>query len=355
MKVIMVIPNLVVAGAEMMCASLSLELKKRKIPIVVVSLYNQRTSLTVMLEKNGVRIIYLNKHLGFDPKIIFELKRIFDREKPEIVHMHLDCIKYAAIAACLSNVPRLIHTVHNLAEKEAVGIAQKLNFFIFKYLHTVPVALSPEIQESISKIYKMKKANIPIIFNGIDLSKCNVKKSYCSKKMIFVHVGRFAKQKNHEMLIDAFAQYSRSNSNSELWLIGEGKQYDSIVKKSKILSIEERVVFWGKRQDVLDIICNADVFVLPSLYEGVPISIIEAMGTALPIIATDVGGVSSMLDSNSSILINCNMEELIKAMEKMEDEDLREKLGQNAYKLATVKFSIKTMADKYIELYNKQK
>jgi len=353
MKVIMVVPNLVLAGAEMMCASLSLELKKRGIPILVVSMFNQQTSLTSLLEQNGVKIIYLDKHLGFDPRMIIKLKKIFDEEKPDIVHTHLDCIKYAAIAAHISTVPRLIHTVHNMAEKEAAGIVQKFNYFLFKFYHIVPVALSPEVQDSIVSTYKLNKKNIPIIFNGIDLSKCIVKQSYSANKLTFVHVGRFAKQKNHEMLIDAFSQYSKSNPSTELWLIGEGELFETILEKSKKLGIEDKVVFWGKRKDVLDIICNADVFVLPSLYEGVPISIIEAMGTALPIIATDVGGIASMLDDTSGILINCNKGELVKAMEKMEEESTREKLGQNAIKIASEKFSIEIMVNKYIEIYSK--
>ena len=351
MKVIMVIPNLDLAGAEIMCTSLSIELKQRGIDILVVSMFNKKTSLSSVLEQNGIKVICLNKHLGIDPKMIFELKMIFDKEKPDVVHTHLDCIKYSAIAAWLSKVPHSIHTVHNIAEKEARGIAQKLNYFIFRYLHVVPVALSREIQESIKNTYKIEISNIPIIFNGIDLSRCNIKQSYTSNNMIFVHVGRFVEQKNHKMLIDAFATYSRTNVNCTLWLIGEGELYDSVLDEVKKLNLTDKVVFWGKRKNVLDIICDADVFVLPSLYEGVPISLVEAMGTGLPTIATSVGGVSSMVDKDSGILIGCNTKELVEAMQKMENEEIRRQMGKSALKTATRKFSSKIMADKYIDLY----
>lgn len=347
----MIIPNLELAGAEVMCANLVSGLKKNDIEVLLISMYDKKTVLTNRLIEKGIRVKFLNKKLGIDLKMFFSLKKIFDIERPDVVHTHLDCVKYASVAAWLSRVPVCVHTVHNVAEKEATGIAQRFNSYAFKHLSTVPVALSPEVQKSISKVYGISESRIPIIYNGIDLSKCIAKNTYETNELTFVHVGRFSEQKNHKMIIEAFKIFSEEYPETKLWLIGQGELFDKIQNQVNELNLQDKVIFWGLRDDVLDVIYKADVFLLPSIYEGVPMSIIEAMGTGLPVIATNVGGIPSMLDENSGILIDCCVNSLFNAMKKMENMSLRETLGRNALCKVQGDFSLEAMTDAYQKVY----
>lgn len=143
MKIMQVIPYFCFGGAETMCENLTYALKNMGHQVVVVSLYGERTPISRRMEEAGVKIHYLDKKLGLDVSMIGKLKKLMTQEKPDVVHTHLDVIKYAAAAAKLAGAPRCVHTVHNVADKEAEGRAQKLiNGFYFSHGWSVPVALS---------------------------------------------------------------------------------------------------------------------------------------------------------------------------------------------------------------------
>ncbi|MBR2613222.1 MAG: glycosyltransferase family 4 protein, partial [Clostridia bacterium] len=112
------------------------------------------------------------------------------------------------------------------------------------------------------------------------------------------------------------------------------------------------VIFEGAQADVYPYLASADIFMLPSLYEGMPITLIEAMGSALPIVATAVGGVPDMLtDGHSARLTDCTPEAVAAAtLELIESEELRAKYGRAA-KADAERFSAKIMAERYVEVY----
>ena len=116
--------------------------------------------------------------------------------------------------------------------------------------------------------------------------------------------------------------------------------------------LTDSVCFLGIQSNVYPFITEADIFVLPSLYEGIPITLIEAMATGIPIVATEVGGIPDMLcNGESAILTSLSSQEISDALIKILDEPLvRKKIGQNAY-IASKAFSSKEMAGRYIEIY----
>ena len=356
MKVIQVMPNFALAGAEIMCENLVYGLQKQGVEVVVVSLFDYHSVITERLEKQGVKIIYLNKKLGMDFSIIGKLRKIFKQEKPDVIHTHLYITKYAIPAAVLAGVKKRVHTVHNVAVKENGQAGRLLNRCFFKMNHVVPVALSSIVQESIAKEYKIKKEKIPVVFNGIDLSKCLPKEEYAIRDNVFqiLHIGRFMKQKNHRGLIEAFSIFHKKYPNSVLQLIGDGEQRKDIEKAVEEKGLNSAVEFLGLQDNVYEYLHNADIFTLPSLYEGIPMTLIEAMGTGLPIIATNVGGVPDMLkNGESAILTDVDSEKIAESfLEIAEDEGKRELLGVNAKKTA-VQFSAEIMAEEYLKIYQK--
>ena len=126
MKILQVIPYFCFGGAETMCENLTYALAKLGHQVCVVSLYDQHTPISGRMEEAGIRILYLDKKLGLDISMVPKLVRIMKAEKPDVVHTHLDVIKYAVAAAKLAGVKKCIHTVHNVADKEAEGRLQKI-------------------------------------------------------------------------------------------------------------------------------------------------------------------------------------------------------------------------------------
>ena len=133
MKILQVIPYFCFGGAETMCENLTYVLQKQGHQVTVVSLYARRTPISERMEHAGVRILYLDKKMGLDLSMIPKLRKIMRAEQPDVVHTHLDVIKYAVAAARMAGVHKCVHTVHNVADKEAEGRVQKIiNSFYFK-------------------------------------------------------------------------------------------------------------------------------------------------------------------------------------------------------------------------------
>lgn len=353
MKIIQVIPTFGIGGAETMCENLSYELIKMGHLVTIISLYNFHTSITERMETAGISIIYLDKKPGMDISMVIKLKKIFHKKQPDVIHTHLDCIKYAVFAAKLANVKKCVHTVHNVAEKEAGGLARMINNYYYKHHWAVPVALSPVIQKTIQNVYGSNLNEIPVIYNGIDLSRCIPKKDYSiGEKIILLHIGRFSEQKNHKGLLEAFQKIHSEYPMCILQLIGSGEKEDEIKEYIESLELTECVQLMGEQSDVFTFLHDADIFLLPSNYEGMPMTIIEAMGTGVPIVATLVGGIPDMLiHGKNANLVECDAELLYKACtELIDDLELRKKYGKNALKESR-KFSAQFMAKQYCTIY----
>lgn len=230
MKIMQVIPYFCFAGAETMCENLTYALMGKGHQVVAVSLYDAHTPIAKRMEEAGVRIRYLDKKLGLDVSMVGKLLKIMKEEQPDVVHTHLDVIKYAVLAARLAGVPKCIHTVHNVADKEAEGLAQKLiNKFYYKLGWSTPVALSALIQNSIGEFYGMDLIRIPVVFNGIDLSRCIPKADYeASETVTFLHVGRFNQQKNHAGLLRVFQKLHEADPRCRLKLLGDGELREAV-------------------------------------------------------------------------------------------------------------------------------
>ena len=343
------------AGAETMCENLTYELVKLGHKVTVISLYDYHSAITERLENAGVNIRYLGKKRGLDLSMIRKIKRVLKETKADVVHTHLYSIEYAVLAAILAGIKHRVHTVHNIAEKENGRRARKLNKFFFKHCHVVPVALSELIRDSIVREYKLSKDKIPVVFNGIDLSRCIPKTEYSvNGKFKILHIGRFSEQKNHIGLVKAFKLFLDKHADSELWLIGEGEKKAEIEQYVAENDLGASVKFLGLQSNVYGYLHDADIFTLPSNYEGIPMTLIEAMGTGLPIVATAVGGVPDMLDEESALLVNVNDSAIAVAYEKYYlNEELRICHGISAAG-SSKRFSSREMASRYCEVYQEK-
>ena len=353
MNIVQIIPMFGLAGAETMCENLTYELVELGHKVTVISLYDYHSAITERLENAGVDIRYLGKKRGLDLSMIRKIKRVLKDTKADVVHTHLYSIEYAVPSAILAGVKHRVHTVHNVAEKENGKKARKLNKFFFKHCHVIPVALSELIRDSIAKEYGINKNKIPVIYNGIDLSKCVPKIDYsiCGNFKI-LHIGRFSEQKNHIGLVKAFKLFHDKHINSELWLIGDGEKKAEIEKYVEDNGLVSSVKFLGLQSNVYGYLHDADIFTLPSNYEGIPMTLIEAMGTGLPIVATAVGGVPDMLNEESALLVSPEDNCICEAFEKYyESGYLRRLHGEKSMEKSNL-FSSAVMAEKYSEIYS---
>ena len=142
MKIIQVMPEFGLAGAETMCENLTRELIKLGNQVIVVSLYTYHSAITDRLEQAGVDVRYLGKKPGLDLSMISKLRKIFASEKPDVVHTHLYVMRYVIPAARMAKVPRCVHTVHSIAQKENTMQGIVINKIFYRRGYSIPVALS---------------------------------------------------------------------------------------------------------------------------------------------------------------------------------------------------------------------
>jgi glycosyltransferase involved in cell wall biosynthesis len=309
------------------------------------------------VKEKGLKVYFLNKHSGLDLRMIPQLYRVLRAFHPDVVHTHRYVLRYTLLPALFCRVPIKIHTVHNVAQNEVDRIGKLVHWIAFRLGDVVPVSISQEVANTVRAVYG-QDIYTPIIYNGIPTKRfisC-IKQDETKKNVVLLHVGRFAPQKNHLLLIEAFALAVKEYPAMQLWLVGDGPLRPVVEKTIVEMGLEEKVLFLGIRDDVPKLLRASDIFVLSSDYEGVPLAVLEAMTDGKPVIATGVGRVSELIeDGVSGILVPPrNPEMLAKGILQLaKDTELRHLMGQAAQKRALEHFDISRTAREYEALYLK--
>ena len=234
-------------------------------------------------------------------KHLKELREFFNTNKQySIVHQHTDSNVgiSSIISAKKHNINKIIYHSHS-SKSLRKGVFSRLFEFIYKprikKYATDYFACSDLAAEHLFGKY-IDKTKIKIINNAIETEKFaydeNIrevkrKELGIEHKFVIGHVGRFFKVKNHAFLIDIFAEIHKQNSDAALLLVGEGKLQKEIEDKVDKLDLKDSVIFTGIRSDVNELLQAMDIFLLPSLWEGLPVVGVEAQASGLPCIISD--------------------------------------------------------------------
>jgi len=250
------------------------------------------------IEKLGGRVILVPPYQKVF-KYQKELKRIFKENKYKIVHSHINTLSvFSLYAAKCAKVPVRIahsHSTTNKKEWKKNLLKQVLRPFSKVYA-TNYMCCSELAGRWLFGNKEYDKGNVYLLNNAIDLDKFKYDEKIRKQKrkelnindstLVIGHIGRFVTVKNHSFLIDVFNDLHKQNNNSILLLAGQGSLMDEMKKKSSKLGLKDSVIFLGQRTDVNELYQAMDVFVLPSLYEGLGMVLIEAQCAGLPCIAS---------------------------------------------------------------------
>lgn len=357
-----IVPLLSPGGAERVAVHIVTKLNRQRYEPVVVSLRGRLDcDLDYLLGEAGVEVRYLGKRPGFDHRTYSRFHRALRDHNPGIVHTHLHVLRYALPSLLLLKHASVLHTVHNLAEREIEAGMRWIQRRAFNH-GVVPVAVAEEVALSLKRLYGIQRCRV--ISNGIptDRYACaqtsrkewRAREGFEDDDVLFVSVARFAPQKNHALLLKAFAQGPASVPKAHLVLVGEGVLREQLEEQAKSLGLASQVHFLGLRTDIPDVLRAMDVFVLSSDYEGNPLSVMEAMAAGLPVVTTAAGGVPDLLEHGRQGLIVPlgNVQVLSIAMSLLvEDREHRQSLGRAAARRARENFDVSTMVRAYEELY----
>lgn len=222
------------------------------------------------------------------------------REHPEykVLHAHAELNLWPLMAAEKAGIPTRIAHSHNAR----TGINLKYFFLLYEkagiknYCTHMFMCSTPAGIWSFGR-RAVASGDVKLIKNGIETEKFSFDRQLRMKKrqelglkdqFAVGHVGRFMRQKNHTFLIDIFAAIHKKNPNSVLLLAGDGRLMEEIQNKVRALGLERWVMFLGNRRDVNELMQAMDVFLFPSLWEGLPLTGIEAQAAGLPVVMSDV-------------------------------------------------------------------
>jgi len=329
------------------------------------------TSFRERLQRQDVDIIDLHKQEGQDWRSFIRFYSILKQYKVDIVHTrNLGTIEYQ-VPALLAGVKYRVQGEHGWDVFDPEGNNKKYQWLrrLLSPLIQVFIPLSKHLQDYLLNKVKIPGRKIQRICNGVDTQKFYPEKQHqliqnCpldfSNKNIYIGtVGRMHGVKDQITLVKAFNLLIQQNPELKgqiyLILVGEGplKQVAAqLLEESQLL---DYVWLAGERNDIADIMRNLDIFVLPSQAEGISNTILEAMATGLPIVATDVGGTPELVNHNETgfLVPASSPKKMAEALlQLIGDSEKRQQQGENSYQRVLNNFSIQAMVDKYVKVYD---
>ncbi|WP_438039288.1 glycosyltransferase [Sorangium sp. So ce128] len=311
------------------------------------------------LRRRGVEVHLVPKCPGFDATITARLAALFATKGVTLVHAHnhLSLI-YAAPAGWLHRVP-VIHTKHGVSQDMQGRSWLRRAASAFVDAH---VAVSQPTAAVVLGRREVDPPKLHVVVNGIDLSRfapdpaarARVRAELAIPRDAWVvgSVGRLSPVKNHALLVRAAA--TSLPRNGRVLLVGEGAERGRLDALARELGVSERVLFAGERHDVPALLAALDVFALPSLSEGLPLALLEAMAAGLPAVATDVGGVSTVLVHGETgyLVPSDEVAPLAARLSELHANPARAaQMGRSGRMLALRRYSAIRMAERYMDLY----
>lgn len=353
-KLLIVVPGLGTGGGEKLALDLASNIDKNKFDVSMMSLLPRRGMLfEKVAEENKINVIYLNKKLGIDIFVILQVFKTIKQFKPDIINTHLQVVPYILPSVIFFRIKKKFHTVHSVACKESTGLLKFIMKFAYKVCGFVPVAISDYVKQTICNEYKIKEDKIPCIYNGIETKKIYTNQRDKNQEIKFITIGRMQNEKNHKLMINAFAEVCKERNNITLTILGDGVLRTDIEKQINQYGLGNKVFLKGIVNNVADELNKSDIYIMSSNYEGLPLSILEAMACGLPVITTKAGGVVDIVkDYENGLLVEVeNKMQLINAMKKLiDDSELRERMGKVSLEYSR-KYDISECTKSYERLY----
>lgn len=366
MKIVQFIFSLCPGGAERFVVSLSNQLAElgHDVTLCILRTRNKAENIfNLQYINDKVQFLSLEIEPGFSLSKVKEVESYLLKIKPDVVHCHLNVIPYIYRLSITSKGVKFIHTLHSVAENTSgIPIQKPINRFFYRKNHIIPVTISDKCKKSYVKYYDLTDPYL--IINGCENplrskefpSIASEIASYKSRRQtpVFIHVARYHKLKNQRLLIDSFNRLDALGYDFVLLIIGsgfsegEGEQlkHDACAK----------IHFLGVKNNVADYLYLSNAFCLTSLHEGLPISLLEAIGCGVVPICTKAGGIPDVIiDGVSGYLSEeITVESYVAALLRFIEGDViinSSILIKNFHEF----YSMDNCARKYLDLYVKNK
>jgi len=345
-RVLHIIGNLEIGGAQICVKSLVAHSRSEKVEAFVYPLRSAPDKICI--DGNVIKLPYRN----YDPRKFLAILRICKQYHVDIIHAHLEKpVIGALLANVFCKVPVVVHEHGPVFRKT------------FKYgLYRLALRIKATAKE-LSERIRIPKENITVVYNSVDTvrfkpdvdlrKKARQQLNVTENQNVIGFLGRLARIKGCDLLLDAFTSLSKTNPELVLVFAGDGPEMNSLKQQAKRLGILDKVKFLGFCSDVLRVINAFDIAVIPSRQESLGIAALELMSAKIPIVCSGVEGLAEIvLDNHTGLVTPQNTPEQIAACIKklLHDKQLRLKLVENAAQFVTI-FDVRSQIDAVEKIY----
>lgn len=328
MKVLQVVTHMNRGGLETMLMNYYRNIDRDKVQFDFLTHRPYDGDYGEEIKALGGKIYHLPYLNPFSIEYKKELDKFFKEHKEyEIVHVHQDCLSSVILKAAKKNGVK-IRIAHSHSSSQDKNLKYPIKVFYKHFIAKYATNLFACSKEA--GIWMFNGADFEVINNAINAScysfsnekrtKMRTAFNISDDEILIGHVGRFSPTKNHEFLIDIFNEVQKENK-AKLILVGEGVLKENIENKVKEFGIGDKVIFTGLRSDVADLMQAMDVFIFPSIYEGLPVTLVEAQAAGLPCLISD------------KVPIECKKTDLVKQLKLSEDAKVWSKEAVNLSKV----------------------
>lgn len=364
-RVLYLITGFDYAGAESQLVHMCRSLKSKGYQVQLISMVRPVAYLDE-LDEMGAQVHSLNMRKGIpDPRAIFRLRRLIRSFQPDVIHSHMvHANLLARVTRLFVPMKLLICTAHSINEG---GRLRNLLYRITDPLCDLMTHVSQEAVDRYIQIKAAPRRKIIFIPNGINLEHFSRSEQErlllrseigLEDRFIWLALGRLVPEKDYETMLRAFGEALRAHPASHLLIAGIGPERARLEELCRTLQLEQSVQFLGMRTDVTRLMSAADGYLMSSKWEGLPMVLLEASASGLPIVATDVGGNKEVVhDGVSGYLAEAsNPDQLAECMIKVmtRPEEIRSNMGRAGREYVSRHFNINTIVERWENLYGQE-
>jgi glycosyltransferase involved in cell wall biosynthesis len=351
MKILHITDSMEVGGAERLIAELC-RLQRAKGHDPSIHCLYEFGAIGKTLEAEGFEVT-LHRPPTFTG-LMHSLYRAFRRSRPDVVHFHNpQTANIGAIPARMAGVRSVVVTRHGLVAAPYL-LRRELKFAVASRFCDWVIAVCEEARCNLMEAPFAARNRIVRVYNGGRAVNTNVQGFTPKVGFTLLHVGRLSPVKDQESLLRAFALAKCDVPDLQLWIVGDGPLRERLQELTRELGVGNATQFFGEQNDVAPFYVAADLFVMSSVSEGLPIALLEAMSASLPSVVTDVGGMKEIARLSSAVMAVPVSDSGVLA-------DAIRKTTQNRHRLASLRaaakecyeknFTLVRMADEYARLY----
>ena len=359
MKVLQLTTDINIGGITNYIFELSKALKDKGVDTIVVS---SGGDLEGSFDKAGIphETLDIKTKFEFSPKVFIAalaIKRIVKSEGVDVIHAHSRVSQVTgAIVSRMTGVP-MVTTCHGYFKKRLRSIIDTWGDKV--------IAISAAVYEHLREDLGVKDKRIELVYSGIDIYKFSKEfscediaktKKYLglSGKAVIGTIGRLSPVKGQKFFVQAMAEVLKKRPDAGGLVVGSGPEGPSVKSLAMALGVDDRISFVDSVLDTREALSAMDIFVFPSVKEGLGIALLEALAAARPCIASRTGGIEDIIkDRENGILVDVGDSGAIakSILELLADENLRIKLARNGRRLVQSRFTLDRMADDIVRVY----